>query len=97
VVGHVRAGRGGVGTKQVHPGEALGAEGGPLSIVGGIGTWRDNSLGLELAEAVEGDRASLLQRSIPGWAGDGEMNSGIDVYSFCSLRVNDNVNASCGT
>ena len=55
---------------------------------------RDNSLGFELAEAVEGDRASLLQRSIPGWAGDGEMNSGIDVYSFCSLRVN--VNASCG-
>ena len=80
MVGHVRAGRGGVGTKQVHPGEALGAEGGPLSIVGGQFTRVRTRV-----EAVEGDRASLLQRSIPGWAGDGEMNSGIDVYSFCSL------------
>jgi hypothetical protein len=35
------------------------------------GHWNigDNPLGLELAEAAEGDRAALLQRSIPGWAG----------------------------
>ena len=37
--------------------------------MGGNGTWQGNSLGLELTEAVEGDRAALLQRSIPGWAG----------------------------
>ena len=42
----------------------------------------DNPLGLELTEAAEGDRAALLQRSIPGWAG-----ARIAYYSFCSVRV----------
>jgi hypothetical protein len=95
VVGHVRAGRGSVGTKQVHPGEARWGQSqrvasyrasyssyqwwGLLEHGGAI----HYSLGLELTEAVEGDRAALLhraQRSIPGWAGDRDL-----AYSFSVL------------
>ena len=45
------------------------------------------SLGLELTEAVEGDRAALLHRgSIPGWAGDRESRI---PSRFCSSHMSE--------
>jgi hypothetical protein len=96
VVGHVRAGRVSVGTKQVHPGEARWGQRVASYRASyrsyqwwGLGTWRGNSL-LTRARAHRGCRGGsrclipYCRGRYPGgrrWAG-----SRI-AYSFCSVRV----------